>query len=155
VPATDRPALLINDFSHDLVDWYWVNAGHPPLWEVWTRKLKDPKWRGPTGARLLLDVQSTATNTLTFAVQCNEWDAFPGQQPKGKFAAVKKIPAAADWQTVTVSLADFASVEDPKLPGTQPVPKLTTWDTVTQFGLGAGGHVWQGPRAFRNLRWEK
>ena len=154
VKATDTTSLLIDDFSSGLVNWYILEEGHASLWKMFTRKLTDAKWRGPDGARLLLDVKTTQDNSLTFTVHCNDWDAFPGQ-PKGKFAVTKKLPASNDWQTVTVSLDELSPVEDKKGAATKSSPgKLGTWSSVTEFSLGAGGHTWRGPREFRNLRWE-
>jgi hypothetical protein len=50
VKATDKPDRQIDDGTRGWHDWYRLNWGHPPLWTATTRKLKDPKWRGPDGA---------------------------------------------------------------------------------------------------------
>jgi len=63
----------------------------------------------------------------------------------------------------TLLLAAYAA----PCPAEDSLPPLTTWQTVTEFSLspsGAamkdgkeiklGGKPWQGPREFRNLRWE-
>lgn len=161
VKATDQPARLIDDGSRGWQDWYRVNWDHPPLWRATTRKLKDPKWRGPDGARLAFEIRCAVSNTLVVSVNCNAWGAFQPGKPATDYIAVKYLAGAADWQTVSVSLADFAAT-DSRVP-----TRLADWRTVTELsfspsgeGLKAGqrvriqGKPWPGPREIRNLRWE-
>ena len=54
---SDRPATLIDDFAHGWRDWYRLNVGHRDLWQNWTRKITDPKWRGPDGAKLAVTLK--------------------------------------------------------------------------------------------------
>ena len=161
VKATDQPDRLIDDGARGWHDWYRLNWGHPPLWHAVTRKLKDPKWRGPDGARLVFDIKCATANTLVVTFNCNAWGAFHAGQPAADYAAVKELQGSADWQTVSVSLAELVAT-DPKL--TTP---LANWQTVTEFSLSPsgkrvkdgrqetiGGQAWQGAREIRNLRWE-
>ena len=163
VKATDKPSMPIDDGSRGWHDWYLLNWGHPPLWQAVTRKLHDPKWRGPDGARLAVDVKATGDSTLVLTFRCNDWGVFPGQ-PAGAYTVGKPVKASEEWQTVSVGLEDLLPAAEKK--GQSP-PPLTTWQTVTEFSLspsGAamkdgqeiklGGKAWQGPREFRNLRWE-
>ena len=43
VRSTDKPSLLIDDFSSDWQDWYRLSADNPHHWQYWTRKINDPK----------------------------------------------------------------------------------------------------------------
>ncbi|MFZ4703983.1 MAG: hypothetical protein ACOYMG_28395, partial [Candidatus Methylumidiphilus sp.] len=161
IKATDQPERMIDDGSRGWRDWYRLNWDHPPLWHVFTRKLKDPKWRGPDGAKLVFEVKCAADNTLVVGFNCNAWGAFRPGKPALDYTVAKELKGAADWQTVSVSLRELAAT-DPKT--TAP---LADWKTVTEFSLSPSGEIvkdghkvkiegkpWQGPREIRNLRWE-
>jgi len=160
VKATDQPERLIDDGKRGWHDWYQLNWGHAPLWSVTTRKLKDPKWRGPDGATLQFEILSQADNKLVLTFNCNAWGAFAAGKPAIDYTVVKELRGSPDWQTVTIKLEEL-SPTDSKM--TSP---LENWQTVTEFSLGASGtsgrgkdkqqvtsSAWQGPRSIRNLRW--
>lgn len=161
IKATDRPERLIDDGARGWQDWYQLNWDHAPLWSVYTRKLKDAKWRGPDGAKLVFEIKCQSDNALVIKLNCNAWSAFAPGKPAVDYAAVKPLKGSNDWQTVSVSLEELVST-DPKI--TAP---LADWQTVTEFGFGPGGEIvkdgqkvkvdgkpWQGSRDIRNLRWE-
>jgi dienelactone hydrolase len=161
VKATDQAERLIDDGSSGWRDWYQLNWDHPPLWHAATRKLKDPKWRGPDGAKLLFEIKSETDNTLVLKFNCNAWGAFQPGKPAADYSVAKQLKASPDWQTVTVSLSELAAT-DPKI--TAP---LANWRTVTEFSISPSGEIangrkkqkvagkpWRGPREIRNLRWE-
>lgn len=161
VKATDKPERMIDDGSRGWQDWYQLNWGHPPLWRACTRKLKDPKWRGPDGARLVFEIRPETDTTLVVTFNCNAWGAFLPGKPALDYAAVKELKGSADWQTVSVGLGELTAT-DPKV--TAP---LVNWRTVTEFSFSPSGECvkegrkvtvsgkpWQGPRELRNLRWE-
>jgi hypothetical protein len=161
VKATDRPERMIDDGSRGWHDWYRLNWGHPPLWYAATRKLKDPKWRGPDGAKLLFEIRSQADNALVVNFNCNAWGAITPGKPAVDYAVLKEVKAAPDWQTVSVSIEELAAT-DPKV-----AAPLADWRTVTEFSISPSGEIiregqkvkvggtpWQGPREIRNLRWE-
>jgi hypothetical protein len=161
VQATDKPERLIDDGTRGWHDWYLLNWGHPPLWTATTRKLKDPKWRGPDGATLRFEVVCQTDNQLVLTFTCNAWGAMIPGKPAVDYTAVKELKGSADWQTVSVSLNELIAT-DPKL--TAP---LADWQTVCEFSISPTGEIvkagqkvkvdgkaWQGPRNIRNLRWE-
>jgi dienelactone hydrolase len=161
VKATDTPDRMIDDGRRLWQDWYQSNWGHPPLWRAFTRKLKDPKWCGPDGAKLVFDVRSETDNQLVVEVETNGWGAVEKGKPAVSYSAVKQLKGSPDWQSVLVRLDELVAT-DPKF--TAP---LTNWRTVTQFSIGPTGEVvrdgakqampgkpWAGPREIRNLRWE-
>lgn len=161
VKPTDKLDRMIDDGARGWHDWYRLNWDHPPLWRAATRKLKDPKWRGPDGARLVFEIQCAVDNTLVVGLNCNAWGAFLPSKPAADYAGVKHLKGDADWQTVSVSLGDLAAA-DPRI--TAP---LANWQTVTELSLGPSGQIvkegqtvkidgkpWQGAREIRNLRWE-
>ncbi len=161
VKATDKPERFIDDGARGWHDWYQLNWGHPPLWTATTRKLKDPKWRGPDGATLMFEVRCETDNQLVLTFNCNAWGAMIPGKPAVDYTVVKKLNGSQDWQTITVKLSELIA-SDPHV--TAP---LADWKTVTEFSLSpsgtiikdgrkikADGKAWQGPREIRNLRWE-
>jgi pimeloyl-ACP methyl ester carboxylesterase len=163
VKATDKPSPLIDDFARGWQDWYRLEWANPHVWNATTRKLKDPKWRGPAGAKLVVDVKCPKDNVLAVSADLNGWGAFPGK-PGGTYTARKALTGSPDWQTVSIALEDMVS------DGKKGVPSsLSGWDTVTELSFrraksylkdgkevdfGANAQGWSTPREFRNLRWE-
>ncbi len=161
VKAADKPERLIDDGARGWHDWYLLNWAHPPLWSATTRKLKDPKWRGPDGATLRFEIQCQTDNQLTLTFNCNAWGAMTPGKPATDYTAVKTLKGSPDWQTISVTLSELFAT-DPKV--TTP---LANWQTVTEFSISpsgtsvkdgrkvkADGKPWHGPREIRNLRWE-
>lgn len=161
VRATDQPERSIDDGTRGWRDWYQLNWGHPPLWTATTRKLKDPKWRGPDGATLSFEIQCESDNQLVLTFNSNAWGAMIPNKPAVNYSVAKQLTASKDWQTVTVQLSELAAI-DPKV--TAP---LANWQTITEFSISptgtilkdgkkakADGKAWKGPREIRNLRWE-
>ena len=162
VKATDQPDPMIDDGSRGWHDWYRLNWGHPPLWTATTRKLIDPKWRGPDGAKLVFEIKSGSENTLVIMANTNAWGVFSPGKPAVDYTAVKHLTASPDWQTVTVSLDELIST-DPKVSA-----PLANWQSVCELSISPSGeamkdghplkvdgHPWQGPREIRKLRWVK
>jgi hypothetical protein len=159
VQATDKPEMLIDDFSRGWHDWYCLEWANPEVWQAVTRKVKDPKWRGPDGAKLAVDVLSPTDTGLVVVAQENEWDAFAGS-PHGQYAAYRSIKGAPNWQTLTFGLSDFQPADE------RTAGPLASWRYLTELELDGSGHVisagqtiklgglrWPEPRQFRNLRW--
>jgi hypothetical protein len=160
VIATDRPERMIDDGARGWTDWYRLNWGHPPLWLAATRKLKDPKWRGPDGATLQFEIRCETDNSLVVAIDCNQWGAFLPGKPAVTYNVARELKGSPDWQTVTVNLSDLRAT-DPKV-----MEPLANWQTVAELSISPSGevvkdgvktkvdgHAWQGPREIRNLRW--
>jgi len=161
VKASDKPERMIDDGSRGWHDWYRVNWGHPPLWSAHTRKLKDPKWRGPDGAKLLFEIKTQTDNALVVKFTCNEWGAFAPGKPAVDYTVAKELKGSPDWQAVTVSLGEL-SATDLKINA-----PLANWQTVCEVNVSPQGEIvqdgkkinvtgrpWQGPREIRNLHWE-
>ncbi len=159
--ATDTQERMIDDGSRGWHDWYQSNWAHAPLWTACTRKLKDPKWRGPDGARLVFAIRPKADNTLVIKLNTNAWGAFAPGQPALDYTVVKHLKGSDEWQTIAVSLNELRAT-DPKV--TAP---LINWRTITELSLSPSGETikdgqkitiegspWRGPRDIRNLRWE-
>ncbi len=161
VKVTEKPERSIDDGSRGWHDWYRLSWDHAPLWTAATRKLKDAKWRGPDGAKLVFEIRSETDNALVVTVNTNAWGAFGAGKPAVDYSAVKPVKAWADWQTVAVSLDELAAT-NPKV--TAP---LANWQTVTELIISPSatilkdgqkvkveGKPWRGPREIRAMRWE-
>jgi hypothetical protein len=161
VKATDKTDRLIDDGARGWHDWYLLNWGHPPLWTATTRKLKDPKWRGPDGATLHFEVKCESDNQIVLTFNCNAWGAMIPNRPAVDYTVAKKLRASKDWQSVSVQLSELVAID----PGV--TAPLANWQTVTEFSISpsgktlkdgkkvkADGKAWQGSREIRNLRWE-
>jgi len=90
VKATDKPERLIDDGARGWHDWYLINWGHAPLWNASTRKLKDAKWRGPDGAKLVFEIRSQTDNALVVTLLCNEWGAMTPGKPAVDYSAIEE-----------------------------------------------------------------
>ncbi len=126
VKATDQTTLLIDDIERGWHDWYRLSAEHKPFWQNWTRKITDPKWRGPDGASLAITLKLPQTNRISFVLMQNEWRSYRG--PKQVFTCHREIQGQPQSQTVTVTLADFKNAD-----GQSPA----NWQQIDQLGLCA------------------
>ena len=152
VQATDKPDLVMDDFSHGWRDWYLLSADNPHHWEYSTRKLTDPKWQGQPGQRLTLDVQAEKANELVIVLTENFFRPYRGKQQE--FAAVVKLGGGRDEQTVSLAPGDFKTGDG---------ESLSSWKNVDVLSLRAyfdtgnrllGSKSWVGSQpVFRRLRW--
>jgi dienelactone hydrolase len=126
VKATDQPTRLIDDFTRGWHDWYRLGTEHKPFWQNWTRKITDPKWRGPDGASLAITLKLSHTNRISFVLMQNEWRGYRG--PRQVFTCHRKIQGLPQSQTVAFSLADFKNAD-----GQSPA----NWQQIDQLGLCA------------------
>lgn len=126
VRATEQTSLLIDDFSGGWRDWYRLNEAHRPLWQNWTRKVTDPKWRGPKGAKLAITLTAQEPNHITVVVVENEWRNYRGRRT----AYISRPEVAAGGTPCTLLLA----ASDFKTPDGTP---LANWDQLDLLGLCA------------------
>ncbi|MFC5456749.1 alpha/beta hydrolase family protein [Prosthecobacter fluviatilis] len=126
VPLTAQPTRLIDDFSHGLRDWYVLNQGNTSHQQMWTRKVTDPLWRGPAGARLAITLRMPKTNRMAFVVEENEWRSYRG--PRKTYVCRREITGSAEPQTLALELRDFTSRD-----GSSP----QSWAQIDQLGLCA------------------
>jgi hypothetical protein len=161
VTPTDTPERLVDSGEKGWQDWYQQNWDHPPLWRAFTRKLKDPKWRGPDGARLSFEIRSDTANELVVVFETNGWGGVVPGKPAVDYAVVKPVPGGAEWQKIVVGLDELVATK-PEIT----VP-LADWRAVTQLSIGPSGELvrdgkkeavagraWKGSKEIRNLSWE-
>ena len=156
VKTSGRAEWLIDDFKRGFHDWYTLGGNHRPLWQHWTRKVTDPKWRGPKGAKLTLALQSEQPNVLGIVLHENTWRRYRGK--KRTYVAEAKLKGGKT-ETVAFDLGDFKNVTDG-------VP-LKNWEQLDELGLVAKTTIrgakpievaadpWQGPQpVFKRLEWQ-
>lgn len=141
VKPDDAPSLLLDDFQHGWRDWYQLNAGNRDHWQHWTRKVTDPKWRGPDGTRLALTLRVAEPNRMTIVAIENEWRSYRG--PRRTYTAEVTLPGATEVQTLAFAPGDFKDTA-----GGNP---LKSWSQLDQLGFCAQSEGGTKPAAFR--RW--
>ncbi len=157
VQATDEPSRLIDDFSRGFQDWYRLSADNPHHWQLWTRKITDPKWRGGDGESLAFEVRTEKPNQLIVVITENFFRGYRGRR-RGDSVTVVKLPGGGDWHTIRLAPNDFIHQETSK--------RLESWEVADLLGFRAyygdrgaqvlGSTRWAGGRPeFRNLRWVK
>ena len=155
VQRSGGPKLVIDNFQSGFRDWYTINGNHRPLWRHWTRKVTDPKWRGPKDAKLALTIQSEQPNVLGIVLHENTWRHYRGK--KRTYVAEVNLKGSKA-ETVTVDLSDFKNVTDGE--------PLKSWGELDELGLVAKATIrgakpvevaadpWQGPQpVFKRLEW--
>lgn len=152
VKATDKPSLIIDDFSKGWQDWYLLSTGNPHHWEFSTRKITDPKWRGREGYQLAFDVQSGNPNELVVVLTENFFRSYRGRSKQ--FVAVVKLNGGTEMQTVMLEPQDF-TISDGNA--------LSSWKNLDLLSFRAyyekgekllGSKSWDGPQpTFQRLRW--
>ncbi|MBL7223650.1 MAG: dienelactone hydrolase family protein [Candidatus Brocadiae bacterium] len=112
IPGSIR-TVLKTSVGPDGRKGFTVGARFSPL----THQLGDPKWRGPKGAKLALDIATSRDQTLVVAIHGKQREYRKAVTLKGK----------PGWQTVVVSLGELSEVRN-GLP-------LKSWNSVTTLEL--------------------
>ncbi len=151
VTAGTQSSMVIAEFPRDRSDWYALNEGNATHRQLWTRKITDPRWRGPDGAKLAITLKMLRNNRLSIVLQQNEWRSYRG--PRRTFVCTRQIPGADAAQTLTLALSDFKTESG--------VP--TSWAEMDQLGLcahdaakGVEAPLWNGPAPeFLRVEWSR
>ena len=153
VKATDKPSRLIDDFSNGFRDWYLLSENNPHHWQYWTRKINDPKWRGPKNSQLAFEIKTAKPNAMVVMITENFFRSYRGK--KREWLAEIVLPGGADWHPVTLRPSKFKSLDGKK--------SLGSWDHADLLGFRAflqvgdqvrGTRKWSGVQPeLRQLRW--
>jgi hypothetical protein len=124
VKPTEKLQRLIDDFRRGLHDWTG-DLSNARRWEIQTRKLSDPRWVGPHGGQLVVEVFSPAED-MQLGVKINR--RFRGQN-NGDFHyfAFQRLPKKG-WNTVRMLPGDFQNIYGEKLDDWHKVIMLTFTD---------------------------
>ena len=154
IRATAKHDRFIDDFSMGMQDWYQLNAGNPHHWFYATRKLLDPSFMGPKGARLKIDLDcSEAGGQLGIGINVNTWQNYTGRK-SDVFYCTFKIPKQG-LNTLSLTPADFINAKG---------EKLVDWDEITELFITPANRLktshkikenWLGrPPTLKLLSWE-
>ena len=159
VTAADTTERLIEATFDTWQDWYRLQTGNNHHRQCSTRKIKDPKWRGPDGAKLAIDVQDPGGGQFAVMFEMNSWGAYKGAA-KGTYYASKPLAKSRDWQTVEIRLEDLLPLDERSPKG------VRSWQHMTELGIVAtvrtrkngksvvlAGGPWPATRKLKNLRW--
>lgn len=81
VKVTEQPRRLIDNFARGFHDWYTLNVNNRHHWLISTRKLTDPRWEAPRGAKLSFEIETTeAANTLAVELKTDSWRGYSGRR---------------------------------------------------------------------------
>jgi hypothetical protein len=153
VKVTDKPSLLIDDFSHGWQDWYLLEAGNPYHWEFSTRKLADPKWHGQPGQRLALEVQAEKPNELVVVLTENFFRSYRGKSQE--FVAVVKLNGGNNTQSVSLEPKDFKTSDGEALSSWNNIDLLSLRAYYEKDGKLLSSKSWAGGQPkFRKLCWQ-
>jgi hypothetical protein len=155
VKPTGRHSLVIDDFPRGWHDWYVLNGANPHHWQFWTRKVTDPMWRGPDGAKLVIEVKSSKPNKMVVIVQENTWRRYRGR--RNEYFAEASLKGSGGWEDVNLAASDFKSEKGKTLKSWAELDELgfRAYADVTRDGkpVRLGGR-WDGPvPQFRSVRW--
>ncbi|MEY4403632.1 MAG: hypothetical protein RIR91_1667, partial [Verrucomicrobiota bacterium] len=130
-----QPEAMIDDGARGWQDWYRLKWGNPTLWSAFTRKVKDPLWRGPAGAKLSFEINPANDTIVYVTLTRNAWGAFgPGT---GDYVASVPLKANGGWVTVSLGVEDFKPADSK---GAQP---LKDWSTLTELALSGNASIVQ------------
>ncbi|WP_298283360.1 dienelactone hydrolase family protein [Novosphingobium sp.] len=141
VKPTSADPLLIEAFAPGWdKEWFTYST---TKWERTTRKIGDPRWAGPAGASLTLEVKAEQTNQLVVLLETH--------------AAVVPLKSGG-WQRVTLRPSDFKDANGAPLADWQGRRSLKLSDTERlkdkAGNLVTFGAAWNGSAPqFRDLRW--
>ena len=153
VKATDSPDLLIDDFAHGWRDWYQLEAANPHHWEFSTRKLADPKWQGPMGQKLMLDIEAEKQNELVIVLTENFFRSYRGKSQE--FVAVVRLNGGKETQTVSLAPKDFKTNDGEALSSWTNIDLLSLRAYYEKDGKLLGSKSWAGGQPkFRKLWWQ-
>ncbi|MDD7984029.1 dienelactone hydrolase family protein [Lentisphaera marina] len=91
----------------DLPDWYAYSQT-----AIHTRKIRDPKWRGPIGAKLSVDVLDPDAENLILELEFNSYSKYGREYAAGLFYVVKALKKSNDWQRVEIDIADLKPLKN-------------------------------------------
>jgi dienelactone hydrolase len=160
--ATGQPSLVIDDFATGTDGWVTSSPATDPIPPVpnflasavgpggkpgitvlrpialTTHKLGDPKWRGPSGAKLQFQVHVRAPKSLRVVLHEKEF-AIGWTQ----YAVDVALEPANGWRTITLPADAFSTDKGEHLQG---------WDNVQQLELKTTGGAGDEP-IFSAFRW--
>ncbi|WP_018970835.1 dienelactone hydrolase family protein [Rubritalea marina] len=124
--VTDSSTRMIQESFENYAkpDWYRYSQNR-----LNTRKIRDPKWRGPVGAKLAVEVLDPNAENLILEFRFNDYAKYGREYPQGEFYAVVPLKQSDEWQSVEIDIADLKPVKSDQ----KGMPK--DWQTLDHLTL--------------------
>ena len=106
--VTDTFSRMIEpDFQKtNLPDWYRYSQNR-----LNTRKIRDPKWRGPIGAKLSIDILDPIGENLIMEFEFNNYSKYGSKLASGQCYVAIPIKASNEWQTIEIDIKDLKALK--------------------------------------------
>ena len=161
VKITDSAERLITGDFSNLQDWYQLDPANSTWHLIGTRKIKDPKWRGPDGSELAVDVNGHGSKEFVCTFNFNDYRQYGQDKVSGVFYTVVSLPSGEGWHTIKIKLSDLKST------GSNKSESPTNWQTLCELDIcghtmlqignqrvGVGdGLMGDCGQMLKNLRW--
>ncbi|MCH2204370.1 MAG: dienelactone hydrolase family protein [Lentisphaerales bacterium] len=123
--VTDETTRMIQASfeKSELPDWYRYSQT-----SIHTRKIRDPKWRGPIDAKLSVDVLDPIGEKLILELEFNSYSKYGREYASGTFYVVAPVKASKDWQTIGIDIKDLK-------PGKRTNGTPTDWQTLDHLTI--------------------
>ena len=154
VKATEQPRRLIDDFARGFHDWYTLNVNNRHHWLISTRKLADPRWEAPSGAKLSFEIEPTELgNTLAVELKTDSWRGYSGRRSDTWTALVTL--AKTGRQRVELAANDFTNPSGKSLDDWYGITELIFQPAAkVQHSPSENLEPWSGEvPTFFELRW--
>lgn len=166
IPEVQKVSPAVTDVTTRMIQASFEEDGKPDFYRysnqrVDTRKVRDPKWRGPNGAKLSIDVLDPIATNLIFEFEFNSYSKYGHNLAAGLYYVNKKIQASETWQTHEIDLKDLKPLKHtrnghPK--DWQTLDHLAIVDVMYFHKEGKRSQINSNPkygqgRKIRNLKW--
>ena len=134
IPEVQMAQPAVTDVTTRIIQEHFENDGKPDWYRysknrLNTRKIRDPKWRGPIGATLSLEVLDPIGENLILEFEFNSYSKYGREYPHGEFYCVLPIEASPNWQAIEVKISDLK----PKRANQNKIP--ADWQTLDHLSL--------------------
>ena len=154
VKETEKTRLLIDDFGRGFHDWYTLNIENPVHWFISTRKLADPRWEAPRGAKLSVEINPTEDgNTVAVELKTDNWRGYSGRRPDS-WTALVTMPDSGR-QKIELEAGAFTNAKGDTLKDWFGITELIfTPGAKSESALAKDLPSWRGKvPEFNNLTW--
>jgi len=112
IPEVKAANPAVTDVSTRMVQQSFEEDGKPDWYrysqdKLHTRKIRDPKWRGPVGAKLSIQVLDPVAEHLIMEFTFNSYSKYGREYPAGDFYCAIPVKASDEWQHVEIDITDL------------------------------------------------
>lgn len=119
IAEVQKAQPAVTDVTTRMIQESFENYGEPDWYRysperLNTRKIRDPKWRGPIGAALSIEILDPIGENLLMEFSFNSYSKYGREYPSGEFYCVVPIEASPDWQTIEIHISDLRPKKTPQ-----------------------------------------